>query len=285
MRGMRLDRRTEALVRHVLAFQKGGEAMGAPFDLPDVTFYERCTEAEGTLRGWILESARMNCQDVWACRVEDILRTLHPPPAHRGKLQKEYARLKERQKWFSAVRGALRYRNGPVPLSTLVRYDARELERAKKTLTELLRTLESLDEASMDGTMDRGLRRTLRSIRDLIIENEAHLLAPNVVVGEGENTKTFLLPRTNNPLEQAFRAMRKHYRRIQGNSDVEERMQREGAGMALLLNLGNPSYMQAVFGGKDQIAERFKCVKPESLVLAKQIIQGMCLTPNRPLPQ
>ncbi len=142
MKGMRdedpRDRRTEALVMHILAFQKEGEAMGAPFDLPDVTFYERCIEAEGTLRGWILESAKTNSQDVWACRVEGALRTLHPTPAHRGKLQKEYERLKERQRWFSAVREALRYRNGPVPLSTLVRYDVKELERAKKALTGLL---------------------------------------------------------------------------------------------------------------------------------------------------
>ncbi len=133
--------------------------------------------------------------------------------------------------------------------------------------------------------MDRGLRKTLRGIRDLILENEAHLLAPNVKVGEEEKTMTILLPRTNNPLEQDFRTMRKHYRRIQGNSDVEKRMQREGAGMALLLNLGNPAYMRAVYGEKERITERFKRVRPESLVLAKQVIQGMCLTSNRPLPQ
>jgi hypothetical protein len=280
-----LEHRAEALVRHILAFQKDGEAMGAPFDLPDVTFYERCIEAEGTLRGWILDSASRNCHDVWVCRVEDALRALHPTPAHEGKLRNEYERLRERQRWFSAVREALRYRNGPVPLSTLVRYDVRELERAKKALAEFLSKLENAIEAPVDGPMDRGGRKTLRGIRDLILENEAHLLAPNVVVGEGERTRTILLPRTNNPIEQAFRAMRKHYRRIKGDSDIEGRMQREGAGMALLLNLGNPAYVRAVYGEESRIPERFRRVRPESLVLAQHVIQGICLTPNRLLPQ
>jgi hypothetical protein len=112
--------RTEKLVQHILAYEKDGEALGIPFDLPTMTFYERCLEAEQALRMWILESARKNSHDVLACHVENILGGLHPPPMVRGRIQKDYERLKERQKWFTDVRKALRYRNGKVPLNTLI---------------------------------------------------------------------------------------------------------------------------------------------------------------------
>jgi len=62
-------------------------------------------------------------------------------------------------------------------------------------------------------------------------------------------------------------------------------MQSEGVGMALLLNLNNPRYMRAVYGRRDRIAERFRQVRPESLDLARHLIRGEILTPNRCLPQ
>ena len=83
-----LERRVEELVEHILAFEKAGEGLGAPFDLLDLVFYERCVEAEARLREWILESAKENRHDAWACRAEDALRSLHPTPALRGQLER-----------------------------------------------------------------------------------------------------------------------------------------------------------------------------------------------------
>ena len=275
------ERRVEELVRHVLAYRRDGEGLAIPFSLPTVSFYERCLEAEGTLREWILEAARENVHDVVACRVEDALRMLHPPPAERGKIQAGYDRLKVRQYWFLAVREALRYRNGPVPLSTLSSLDDEELEKARAGLTALLERMDTAIEGKRGEGSDKGLRRVLIGVRKLIIENEAFLLAPNVRIGEGEHERTVRLPRTNNALEQAFRAMRRHYRRIQGNSDVEGRVQREGVGMALALNIGNPTYMRTVYGDCSRITERFRTIRPESIELARGLIHAGSFETNR----
>jgi hypothetical protein len=279
------ERRVEELVRHILAYEKAGEGLGAPFDLLDLVFYERCVEAEPKLREWILESAKENRHDAWACRAEDALRKLHPTPALRGQLERAHERLKGRQRWFDGARKALRYRNGPVPLSTLVTFNEREVERAEKEVTRFLERLGRAVEGTMDGVPDKGLKQTLRGIKELFIENRAHLLAPNVVIGTGAKARVVKLPRTNNPIEKDYRVMRSHYRRIQGNARVEAKMQSEGVGMAHLLNLGNPRYMRAVYGRRDRIAERFRQVRPESLVLARQLIRGEILIPNRCLPQ
>lgn len=278
------ERRVEQLARHVLAYRRDGEGLGVPFSLPAVSFYERCIEAESTLREWIMEAAGRNVHDVHACRFEDILRRLRPPPAERGKILAGYDRLKARQSWFLAVREALRYRNGPVPLSTLASLDDEELERARAGLAALLHRMDAVIERSAEEGSDRGLKRVLAGVRKLIAENESFLLAPNVRIGEGECERTVQLPRTNNALEQAFRAMRRHYRRIQGNSDVERRVQREGVGMALALNLGNPDYMRAIYGGENRIIERFREIRPESIELARELIREGSIEPNRCLP-
>ena len=279
------ERRVEELLAHVLAYRRDGEGLGVPFSLPTVSFYERCLEAEGTLRERILEAAGENVHDVAACRVEDTLRMLHPPPVERGKIQADYERLKTRQAWFLAVREALRYRNGPVPLSTLASLEDVELDKARAALAALLRRLDEAIDGPTDGRPDRGLRRVLQGVKKLIVENEAYLLAPNVRVGTGEDERVVQLPRTNNALEQAFRAIRRHYRRIQGNSDVEGRVQREGVGMALALNLGNHAYMRTVYGDGNGIIERFRDLRPESIDLARELIHEGSFEPNRCLPQ
>jgi hypothetical protein len=172
-----------------------------------------------------------------------------------------------------------------VPLSTLVRFNERELEKAEKEMAKFLDRRGKAMEGTVDGVPDRGLKQILRGIKELFIENRAHLLAPNVVIGTGTEARVVKLPRTNNPIEKEFRVMRSHYRRIQGNAEVEAKMQREGVAMALLLNLNNPKYMRAVYGRRDRISDRFRQVRPGSLELARHLIRGEILTPNCCLPQ
>jgi len=50
----------EQLARHVLAYRRDGEGLGVPFSLTAVSFYERCVEAEDTLREWIMEAGFKN---------------------------------------------------------------------------------------------------------------------------------------------------------------------------------------------------------------------------------
>jgi len=119
------ERRVEELVRHILAYEKAGEGLGAPFDLLDLVFYERCVEAEPKLREWILESAKENRHDAWACRAEDALRKLHPTPALRG--QREGPR--EAQGTAAVVRW--RKEGAQVPQRPRAAEHARDVQRAR----------------------------------------------------------------------------------------------------------------------------------------------------------
>jgi len=80
-----------------------GEGLGYPFDLGKLRFYERCLKAE---------------------------------PSYT--LAKYAEILQEREVWFKKARQALRWKNGPIPLSTKVRWDDRELKAARKGIDTFL---------------------------------------------------------------------------------------------------------------------------------------------------
>jgi hypothetical protein len=62
-------------------------------------------------------------------------------------------------------------------------------------------------------------------------------LAPNVEVQTTKRKRVIRLERTNNGVEQDFRSIRRHGRRLRGNKDVEGLVQKEGVGLLLLLNM------------------------------------------------
>lgn len=71
-----------------------------------------------------------------------------------------------------------------------------------------------------------------------------------------------------------FRACRRHVRRLQGNKNVEEVIQREGVGLSLLLNMNIPEYVRMVYGSWDGMGKRFSEVDEKSLERADLLLQG-----------
>jgi hypothetical protein len=71
-----------------------------------------------------------------------------------------------------------------------------------------------------------------------------------------------------------FRACRGHVRRLQGNKDVEEFIQREGVGLLLLLNMKIPEYVRLVYGSWEGMGKRFFEVDEKSLERADLLLQG-----------
>jgi hypothetical protein len=100
------------------------------------------------------------------------------------------------------------------------------------------------------------------------------LLAPNVEVQTPKGERVIRLERTNNGVEQDFRSIRRHGRRLKGNKDVEGLVQKEGVGLLLLLNMEIEGYVKTVYGSWDKMGKRFAEVKKESLAAAEKILDG-----------
>jgi len=263
------DNVTLRLIEHILSYDKDGEGLAYPFSLPAVYFYRRCLESADRARQMILARAKRNEFSPLLGILEDILKRLQPPPAVLGRLRTDFDDLQIRWKWFQRVRVALRYRNGPIPLSTEIKLSDKELEKGRSKLDRLINEIdESLDQGGSDHHA-RKLRRSLRKVSKMMKDNREELLAPNVMVEANGKETIKKLPRTNQPDEIDFRMARRHVRRIRGNSDVEQQFQRDGPGLLMVHNLQDREYVRMVFGTLGQMAARYSKVTSESLLAVK----------------
>ena len=129
-----------------------------------------------------------------------------------------------------------------------------------------------IDAFKVKGGLDhhgRALRKALGKVAKMITERRGNLFAPNVLLNVNGKETVRKLPRTNTPEESEFRKVRRHSRRIRGNSDVERQFQRDGPGMFMVQNLTDRDYVRLVYGSMGQKATRFAKVAQESLKLAK----------------
>ena len=257
---------------YLLGYKKDGNGIAYPFSLPAVDFYRRCEEVRSKVRRVILKQAKDNVSSPCLSRLGDALNLIKPPPAVNGRIHAEYLKLVERWKWFERIRKALRYRNAPVPLNTTGYLSNKELEKGRKMIDKLQNRIDVF--VNQDKTCnDRPFKRTLRGISELITERRDELFVPNVVVDVNGRRKIERLPRTNNALEQDFRSMRRHARRIRGDMDVERTIQKDGVGLAIVANLEIKEYVRCVYGYQDLIAKRFEGVSMGSLEKAKVLFR------------
>ena len=256
------------LLEYVMAYRKDGNGIAYPFSLPAVDFYKRCEKVRLEVRKIILDRAKKNTNSPCLSRLENALNLLQPPPAVRGRIHSEYLKLKARWKWFERIRKVLRYRNGPVPLNTRGTLSDKELEKGHKKLDEL-QTQITIFINQGDSENDRTLKRVLRGISEMLSERKDELFAPNITVEINGTHKIKQLPRTNNTVEQDFRSLRRHSRRIRGDSDVERSVQRDGPGLAIVKNLDNKNYLRCVYGSLQQMPAKFAEVSMNSLQNAK----------------
>lgn len=256
------------LLEYVLEYK--GEGLGYPFELQVLCFYEKCLEIEKPVHDLVMRCAEKNMYVKNLCNVKETLGLLHPPPQVRGRLQKDAERLRDRKKWFDEARAALRWRNGPIPLSTQITWNDKDLQKARKGIANFLSTLKTERENKDNAT---SLRRGLKIIEDRFVKYEENLLVPNIKIDTEDGEKIVELERTNNGIEKDFRECRRHVRRLLGNKDVEEVIQREGVGLSLLLNMNVPDYVRMVYGSWECMGKRFSEVNEKSLERADLLLQ------------
>lgn len=257
------------LLEYVLTYK--GEGLGYPFELQDLCFYEKCLQIEKTVQDLVRKCAQEYVYVKSLCEVKETLRLLHPPPKVRGRLSKDAERLRERKKWFDDARTALRWRNGPIPLSTQIKWDDSELQKARIGITDFLSLVKAEKENKENTT---SLRRGLGIIEDRFSKYEKNLLVPNIKIDTAAGHKIVKLERTNNGVEHDFKKIRRLVRRVFGNKDVEAVIQREGVGRLLLLNMDIDTYVRMVYGSWECMGKRFSEVDKKSLERADLLLQG-----------
>lgn len=279
---------TLAIAVYVLDYKKDGNGLPYPFSLPAADFYRRCIEARERTRNAIRARANRNMSSKLLCRLEGILDRLSPPPAVLGRLKTDFDALCERWTWFQRIRMALRYRNGPIPLSTTIRLSDKDLEKGRRKLDRVLAKIAAYHAKAGKDHNERGLGRALKKIAEMIMERRDNLFAPNVLVNADGKPAVRKLPRTNTPEEWEFREARRHGRRIRGNANIEQQFQRDGPGMLMVQNLRDRKYVQLIYGSIGQMATRFSNVSPDSLERAKSymgVLPGLPMAGNHGLPQ
>ncbi len=257
-------------LKWIFEYRKDGKGMAYPFSLPALDFYIRCEK----VRCGMMEKADMQGQRRGNApgRLLVLLNRLHPPPKSIGSIQSDAEALLERMEWFDRTRRVLRYRNGPIPLSTKHTLSDKELEKGRRRLD----WLHSMIGKELDiggGAKRREFHRVLRSIDGDLMERRDELLAPNVIVQSECGRVIRPLPRTISSAETEFRRLRRHSRRITGNAQVDDQVQNDGPGMLLLDNLKNGVYVREVYGSISNLPKRFSTVSQKSLEDAKKILR------------
>ena len=175
--------------------------------------------------------------------------------------------LTRQRRWFNRIRMVLRYRNGPVPLNSKHNVSEMELERGRTKLDWLISLIDG--EVRSSGEMD--LRKTLLSVKRELTDRKDELFAPNALVTVKGKSIVSPVTRTISSEESEFRKLRRHNRRIKGNSHVDSEVQEEGAAMLLLENMKNKEYVKAVYGSLSKLPERIAMVSKDSLRMAEEL--------------
>lgn len=255
-------------VEEILGATKSGRGRTYPFRLPALELFTACERvARRVEAAWARGEGGRGATPL--SRLRHLLEGFLEARRGKGSLAAQAEALRERWVWFERTRKVLRYRNGPVPLSTAGMLSDEGLARGRRRLEWLLRRLEAEAEGAMRSPRERKLRTVLRKVwRDLMVRR-GELFAPNVeVMVEGKRVRRGL-PRTTARAEQEFRKLRRHGRRIRGSAQVEGQVQREGPAMMMVENLRNPRYVREVYGSLARLGERFARVRNTTLREAK----------------
>jgi hypothetical protein len=263
------------IIEYILSYEKEGEGLAYPFSLPAVYFFRRCLESVSTTRKAILDRARTFNYSPHLSSLQKILRRIQPPPPVLGRLKTDFKDLELRWSWFQKVRKVLKYRNGPIPLSTQIQLSDSDLEKGRLRLDRVIEKIRLFNEQPTKDFHRKELRKSLRKVSIMLTEHKDELFAPNVSVEVDGKKFIRKLPRTNEPDETDFRMARRHARRIRGNSDVEPQFQRDGSGILIAHNLNNPEYVRAVYGSISQMARRFSRVSDDTVRKVKPFLSGV----------
>jgi hypothetical protein len=239
----------------VLNYYRDGSGLGFPFDCPYIHFYERCLKAYRLLVHLQRLVSSTSFKDARLDTLVFALAKVCDPAYEAAKeLQEEHTIYRAKRSEFDRLRTVMRfYGNGKAPLSQEMGYRSfAEMRAANKGLKKYLRTAKQ----RLSTTREDARREALNVIVDHLERHWDYLMAkkePEGIWGD----------RTNNCDEGLQRDCKRRLRLLTGKKDISQEFDRLGAYMPLVQNLENPSYVEAVIGSIDNLAEAFSELDPE----------------------
>jgi hypothetical protein len=208
------------LCKYIFDYRKDAHGLSYPFSLHMLDFYNRCESVRRGLAIRVNLNGRRRGKPLK--RLFVLLEMFHASLCASAHYQASL--LTRRMRWFNRIRNVLRYRDGPVPLNSDHILSDTELEKGKAKLDWLI----SIIDRESKNRGDKEMRRTLLSVKKDLMERRDELFAPNALPFCRHKNVVKPVTRTTSSEESEFRKLRRHNRRIKGNSHVDSEVQADG---------------------------------------------------------
>ena len=234
------------LIQWAFDAKKSGNAYGFPFDIPHVNFYKRLCCVYETLKK--IETFQNNKKSNNVKTVKYLLNDLEEI-VNDTALKETVCKFLQRRNVFEALRKAMRIAE---PNSKKGLNDKGEDENIKTIEQRTIKFREDLT-----NSPDYENEKLYHKMIEQIDKYWDKLFADPIIINTQNGKKTVQPQRTNNILEQFFRAFKKNHRRTSGNNSIAKKLQTMFADTALVKNLNNSEYMKIILSDKQTLAQRF----------------------------
>lgn len=255
-----------SLIDYINDYSKDLSGEGFPFDLPVLAFYDRC------------ETAFKMMENIFSVAKKDIPRKIYSIMMFiRNRLQEYFSyshinQLKKVNNLFIELRNILHPQNEKekTPLNWgMINSDIKPVDIQKK-----LDDLYILACMNAKGKDAKYLLNAWKIIRNRL-KKYKDKLNPIIEFNGGE----FILPRTNNMCETGFRDCKRKARRTTGDRHLSNHMDNLPPQYFYTINLSDPGYIKAVFGG-DEICDSFHKIDKDSVRADVEKIKTQRVSPK-----
>jgi hypothetical protein len=243
------------LMKWALVAKNHGQGAGFPFDQPHLVFYQRLL---------ILHTFLHNCSGTRGARnrnERDLLTRIARDLAGIKKdaaLRKAAASMEEKLPVFNQLRAAMRI---TFPYTNHGLNDRGDLTNLKTIAKAVERFRNRLSRKINSQGADRGYQQLIAQL-----DKYWGMLFADPLVVETEAGPLIIQPqRTNNLMEQFFRALMRSFRKRNGFEAMERILTTMLKDTPLVMNLRNKAFRQILLDEKETLADRFAEIDAEAV--------------------
>ncbi len=232
--------------------KKSGNGYGFPFDRPLLTFADRLLVLSDCLPKLTQKLPHTCGQDRLLCHLQELVSSITKDDV----FQRATKELKWRIEIFDRLRQAMR-------IALPDGHKALNDDGGAKAISTIEKDVKRF---RLELDTDPKLSNDLLALKmaKQIDKYETKLFADPIEVVTRDGSSNVLYPgRTNNILEQFFRALRRGQRRKTGNNALSKTLQSMLADTPLVKNLENPVYFDLLLGGEETLADCFASLQSE----------------------
>jgi hypothetical protein len=236
-----------ALAQWVILYGAESSGEGFPFALPPVRLFDRCARAVGSILGLAGRDCFRGRAVKHAARLLRILQAPVADPGIRGAVRD----LEAGDAVFAELRGVLRLERADVYRQDKDKKCPDSIEAVARLGEETSRFRGALAERLEAGGASDAQAGAIRAVIDYIAQYEPYLFNHFHVYRDASGDAAVkLIERTNNIMENSYRAQKHQIRRRTGAKNLGFVFEHLFPAASMMPNLENPVYLQTVLDGK-----------------------------------